>query len=212
MRPRSGAESARRPAVSARVWTPGPRPDRSTSAFSPCRLDPCSGPSGWERRKRRCAQPPERAQRPKQRPADWLVSSELDVTLPTVRRELRGQAEEPGPEPLGLRSLPAPLERRRADHVEKPVGHRRKLPEHAVAAHVVDGGPARAELDHLLDAVLDHGAGVVSAVQRHPLLRSWETSSFTHPVLQFCCDFTSFPAGEGLPACCRSSPSSSRSR
>lgn len=49
-------------------------------------------------------------------------------------------------------------------------------------------------------------------VQRHPLLRSWETSSFTHPVLQFCCDFTSFPAGEGLPACCRSSPSSSRSR
>jgi len=51
-----------------------------------------------------------------------------------------------------------------------------------------------------------------SAVQRHPLLRSWETSSFTHPVLQFCCDFTSFPAGEGLPACCRSSPSSSRSR
>ena len=52
----------------------------------------------------------------------------------------------------------------------------------------------------------------VSAVQRHPLLRSWETASFTHPVLQFCCDFTSFPAGEGLPACCRSSPSSSRSR
>ena len=53
---------------------------------------------------------------------------------------------------------------------------------------------------------------VRAGVQRHPLLRSWETASFTHPVLQFCCDFTSFPAGEGLPACCRSSPSSSRSR
>src|SRR5690606_32326362 len=30
-----------------------------------------------------------------------------------------------------------------------------------------------------------------AVVQRHPLLRSWETASFTHPVLQFCCDFTS---------------------
>lgn len=56
------------------------------------------------------------------------------------------------------------------------------------------------------------GQTVPVVVQRHPLLRSWETASFTHPVLQFCCDFTSFPAGEGLPACCRSSPSSSRSR
>lgn len=67
-------------------------------------------------------------------------------------------------------------------------------------------------LEITTDLTLDNRPIPVSDVQRHPLLRSWETASFTHPVLQFCCDFTSFPAGEGLPACCRSSPSSSRSR
>ena len=83
-----------------------------------------------------------------------------------MRRQLRGQPEEPQAEPLGLRPPPGPGEMVLAQRVQRLVRHGGQTPQQGVAAHIVHRCPARRELGHLLDSLLDHRARVVAAPRR----------------------------------------------
>src|SRR5690606_11935314 len=91
---------------------------------------------------------------------------------------------DPAPQPLGLSPAPAPGESARADHVQELVGERSHGPQQAVAAQVVDGGLANAELGELLDPVLDHRAPVVEAPAEAELVPESAKKNEPRPVRQ----------------------------
>ena len=98
--------------------------------------------------------------------ADGLGALQLDVRLAGVACELGGETKNPAPDPLGLSPAPAPGESGGADDVQELVGERTHGPQQAIAAQVVDGGLADAELGEFRDPVLDHRTPVVEAPRR----------------------------------------------
>src|SRR5690606_7854486 len=148
-------------ALSRKLATRGARPStvRSVSALLHG-LARCSGAE------RRSSEARDGAKCVKELGADRLGALQLDVRLACVACELGGETKNPAPDPLGLSPAPAPGERGGADHVQQLVGERTHGPQQAVAAEVVDRGPADPELGEFLDPVLDRRAPVVEAPGR----------------------------------------------
>ena len=115
----------------------------------------------WKRRRRDAVV--EGPQGGQQAASGRLAAKQLKVDLARMRRQLRGDPEEPEPEPLGLRRPPGTGEVVFAKRVQRLVGHDGEAPQQGVAVEIVHGRPAGRQLGQFLDPLLDHGALVVEA-------------------------------------------------